>query len=96
MFNVSHGTVVFAGLGFGPGRRADADSNAIPGQDFQHFIRWDKNFAAVVDHREPVAILGAFDGGFGVLFLRLNLIFEALQLGQRVVVQHGRVELLTT
>ena len=96
MFDVSHGTVIFAWLGFWPSCRADADTNAIPGQDFQHFIGWDENFAAVVDHCEPVAILGAFDGGFGVLFLRLNLIFEALQLGQRVVVQHGRVELLTT
>ena len=78
--DIGDGLVVLGGT--------DADFYAVVGKYLEHFIRGDKNLAAIVQHREAVAALGALDDGFGPLFFGLYLGFEVAKLGQGILVEH--------
>ncbi len=76
--------------------RSDTNAHAIAGKYLEHFIGRNEYLASIVHDRKTVAVQRPFDRGLDVLFLCLNLVFEPLQLGQGIIVQHGLESLLTT
>ena len=92
--HLRHGAPRFFCLPFFCRRRSDANRHFVTGQDFEHFVRRDKNLAAISGDGEAVTMLGSFDGGIDALILCLELLPEALELRHRIAIEHSRYRLL--
>ena len=69
--------------------RADANHDPVIREDFEHLIRWDEYFPAVIEHRKAVPVLGALDGRLSALLFGLHLGFEAFELRQGFLIEHA-------